>query len=140
MYMYMYILGYVHTLNLDCFYFQETEFVVNDVQVRGGYVLHIGSLNGRLKVGDTVNLIIDGVSCFLELFCWVASFRNVYVCQFHMLYSDQQIICVGFSFISTNMSYILYILLVFSSFHMYMYSCCLLYKVLWVVPKTFLPP
>lgn len=92
MYMYMYILGYVYTLTLDCFYFQETEFVVNDVQVRGGYVLHIGSLNGRLKVGDTVNLIIDGVSCFLELFCWVASFRNVYVLQFHtcMLYSDQQ--------------------------------------------------
>ena len=48
------------------FSFQETEFVVNDVQVRGGYVLHIGSLNGQLKVGDCVNLVLDGVSCLCE--------------------------------------------------------------------------
>lgn len=48
---------HAHTL------FQEMEFVVNDVQVRGGYVLHIGTLNGQLKVGDSVNMTIDGVSC-----------------------------------------------------------------------------
>eukprot|EP00731_Ephydatia_muelleri_P026421 Em0018g521a len=39
---------------------EEMEFVVNDVQVRGGYVLHIGTLNGQLKVGDSVNMTIDG--------------------------------------------------------------------------------
>jgi len=35
---------------------------VKDVQVRGGYVLHMGSIVGKLSVGDTVNCIIDGVS------------------------------------------------------------------------------
>lgn len=41
---------------------EETEFIVRDVQVRGGYVLHIGSIEGSLKVGDKVNMTIDGVS------------------------------------------------------------------------------
>ena len=40
---------------------QETEFVVRDVQVRGGYVLHVGTVEGTLGVGDTVSLTIDGV-------------------------------------------------------------------------------
>ena len=41
---------------------EETEFIVRDVQVRGGYVLHVGSIEGSLKVGDKVNMTIDGVS------------------------------------------------------------------------------
>ncbi|XP_033373063.1 alanine--tRNA ligase, cytoplasmic isoform X2 [Parus major] len=38
---------------------QKTEFTVKNVQVRGGYVLHIGTLYGSLKVGDQVHLTID---------------------------------------------------------------------------------
>ena len=41
---------------------QETEFAVRDVQVRGGYVLHVGAIEGSLKVGDKVVCTIDGVS------------------------------------------------------------------------------
>ncbi|KFV11837.1 Alanine--tRNA ligase, cytoplasmic, partial [Pterocles gutturalis] len=37
----------------------KTEFTVKNVQVRGGYVLHIGTLYGSLKVGDQVHLTID---------------------------------------------------------------------------------
>ncbi|XP_052652384.1 alanine--tRNA ligase, cytoplasmic [Harpia harpyja] len=37
----------------------KTEFTVKNVQVRGGYVLHIGTLYGSLKVGDQVHLSID---------------------------------------------------------------------------------
>ena len=35
---------------------------MRDVQVRGGYVLHIGAVEGNLKVGDKVICTIDGVS------------------------------------------------------------------------------
>lgn len=38
---------------------EETEFTVKNVQVKGGYVLHIGILEGALKVGDSVKLCID---------------------------------------------------------------------------------
>jgi len=43
---------------------EDLEFLVNNVQVRGGYILHIGSLTGenqnnRLKVGDVVDLHVD---------------------------------------------------------------------------------
>lgn len=43
---------------------EESEFVVNNVQVRGGYILHIGSLscvnkNATLKVGDELELFVD---------------------------------------------------------------------------------
>ncbi|OWF41828.1 Alanine--tRNA ligase, cytoplasmic [Mizuhopecten yessoensis] len=38
---------------------EDTEFQVRNVQVRGGYVLHIGVIVGTLKVGDTVQLSID---------------------------------------------------------------------------------
>ena len=43
---------------------EDLEFIVNNVQVRGGYILHIGSLTGenqsnRLKVGDQVDLHVD---------------------------------------------------------------------------------
>ncbi|XP_038663045.1 alanine--tRNA ligase, cytoplasmic isoform X1 [Scyliorhinus canicula] len=37
----------------------KTEFTVKNVQVRGGYVLHIGTVYGELKVGDKVCLFID---------------------------------------------------------------------------------
>ncbi|XP_048371818.1 alanine--tRNA ligase, cytoplasmic [Sphaerodactylus townsendi] len=37
----------------------KTEFTVKNVQVRGGYVLHIGTVYGNLKVGDTVRLYVD---------------------------------------------------------------------------------
>ncbi|VDO69077.1 unnamed protein product [Heligmosomoides polygyrus] len=33
---------------------QETEFVVTNCQVRGGYIVLVGSTNGKLSVGDTV--------------------------------------------------------------------------------------
>uniref|UniRef100_UPI00398ED31B alanine--tRNA ligase, cytoplasmic n=1 Tax=Pristiophorus japonicus TaxID=55135 RepID=UPI00398ED31B len=37
----------------------KTEFTVKNVQVRGGYILHIGTVYGHLKVGDKVLLFID---------------------------------------------------------------------------------
>nr|XP_026487710.1 alanine--tRNA ligase, cytoplasmic [Vanessa tameamea] len=37
----------------------SVEFTVTNVQVKGGYVLHIGKIEGILKVGDTVTLHID---------------------------------------------------------------------------------
>ncbi|XP_035678834.1 alanine--tRNA ligase, cytoplasmic-like [Branchiostoma floridae] len=38
---------------------EETEFTVKNCQVRGGYVMHIGTLVGTLKVGDKVKLFVD---------------------------------------------------------------------------------
>lgn len=35
------------------------EFTVKNTQVRGGYVLHIGTVYGTLKVGDSVTLHVD---------------------------------------------------------------------------------
>ena len=45
---------------------EQSEFIVNNVQVRGGYILHIGvltssNLNGTLKVLDSVDLHVDMV-------------------------------------------------------------------------------
>ncbi|XP_041975973.1 alanine--tRNA ligase, cytoplasmic [Aricia agestis] len=37
----------------------SVEFTVKNVQVKGGYVLHIGKVEGLFKVGDTVSLNID---------------------------------------------------------------------------------
>ncbi|KAG8437304.1 hypothetical protein GDO86_008129 [Hymenochirus boettgeri] len=37
----------------------KTEFSVRNTQVRGGYVLHVGTLYGSLKVGDQVRLYVD---------------------------------------------------------------------------------
>ncbi len=37
----------------------SVEVKVKNVQVRGGYVLHMGTVEGQLKVGDTVNLQLD---------------------------------------------------------------------------------
>lgn len=42
------------------FFVQSTEVRVKNVQVRGGYVLHIGTVGeGTLKKGDKVNLNVD---------------------------------------------------------------------------------
>jgi len=38
---------------------QDVEFAVADVQVHGSYVIHIGTLEGTLKVGDKVRCNID---------------------------------------------------------------------------------
>ena len=35
---------------------------MKNVQVRGGYVLHIGNIEGTLQVGDTVKLFVDQVN------------------------------------------------------------------------------
>ena len=45
---------------------------MKDTQVRGGYVLHVGSVEGCLKVGDKVTCTIDGVS---EM--WSCDYVNV---------------------------------------------------------------
>ncbi|XP_006002660.1 alanine--tRNA ligase, cytoplasmic [Latimeria chalumnae] len=37
----------------------KTEFTVKNVQVRGGYVLHVGTVYGKVKVGDRLRLYID---------------------------------------------------------------------------------
>uniref|UniRef100_A0A8I3RTW3 Alanine--tRNA ligase n=2 Tax=Canis lupus familiaris TaxID=9615 RepID=A0A8I3RTW3_CANLF len=37
----------------------KMEFTVKNAQVRGGYVLHIGTIYGSLRVGDQVRLFID---------------------------------------------------------------------------------
>ncbi|XP_074055495.1 alanine--tRNA ligase, cytoplasmic [Macrotis lagotis] len=37
----------------------KTEFTVKEAQVRGGYVLHRGTVYGSLRVGDRVRLFID---------------------------------------------------------------------------------
>ncbi|XP_050307054.1 alanine--tRNA ligase, cytoplasmic [Anthonomus grandis grandis] len=38
---------------------ESVEFSVKNVQVRGGYIIHIGNIEGTLKKGDKVNLLID---------------------------------------------------------------------------------
>lgn len=38
---------------------ESVEFSVKNVQIRGGYIIHIGSLEGTLKIGDKVVLHID---------------------------------------------------------------------------------
>lgn len=50
----IYDIGYMVKVGDD-----ETEFKVDDCQVQGGYVLHIGTIVGNLKVGDAVDLLID---------------------------------------------------------------------------------
>ena len=54
----------LHVSELLLSFFQDTEFVVRDVQVRGGYVLHVGSVEGSLRLGDKVTCVIDAVSDF----------------------------------------------------------------------------
>ncbi|KAJ2953574.1 hypothetical protein O0L34_g1178 [Tuta absoluta] len=38
---------------------ETVEFTVKNVQVKGGYILHIGVVEGTLKIGDTLSLHID---------------------------------------------------------------------------------
>ncbi|XP_018561574.1 alanine--tRNA ligase, cytoplasmic [Anoplophora glabripennis] len=38
---------------------ESVEFSIKNVQVRGGYVIHIGSLEGTLRKGDQVSLYVD---------------------------------------------------------------------------------
>ncbi|XP_013109973.1 alanine--tRNA ligase, cytoplasmic [Stomoxys calcitrans] len=38
---------------------EENEFIVDFVYNRGGYILHIGTVEGRISVGDIMNLHID---------------------------------------------------------------------------------
>lgn len=45
-----------------CVCLQRMEFTVKNTQVRGGYVLHVGTVYGTLKVGDSVVLHVDEVS------------------------------------------------------------------------------
>uniref|UniRef100_A0A8C5R8R2 Alanine--tRNA ligase n=1 Tax=Leptobrachium leishanense TaxID=445787 RepID=A0A8C5R8R2_9ANUR len=37
----------------------KTEFNVRNTQVRGGYILHVGTVYGSLRVGDRVHLYVD---------------------------------------------------------------------------------
>ena len=37
----------------------DFEFCVSNVQLRGGYVLHVGTLVGSISVGDELELNID---------------------------------------------------------------------------------
>ncbi|XP_053625489.1 alanine--tRNA ligase, cytoplasmic isoform X2 [Plodia interpunctella] len=46
--------GYMVKVNDD-----STEFTVNNVQVKAGYVLHTGKVEGTIKVGDSLSLYID---------------------------------------------------------------------------------
>jgi len=39
---------------------EDTEFLVKDTQVHGGYVCHIGTVEGKIKVGDQMKLQVDG--------------------------------------------------------------------------------
>jgi len=39
---------------------EESEFVVKNTQVHGGYVIHIGKVEGVIEVGDELKLQIDG--------------------------------------------------------------------------------
>ncbi|KAF6021949.1 AARS [Bugula neritina] len=40
---------------------ESSEFCVKNVQVRGGYILHVGCVDGQLKVGDKVKCQVDEV-------------------------------------------------------------------------------
>lgn len=44
---------------------QRMEFTVKNTQVRGGYILHVGTVYGTLKVGDQVTLHLDEVRVYV---------------------------------------------------------------------------
>ena len=58
---------------------QDVEFTVKNVQVRGGYILHIGVIEGVLRVGDTVRLLLDEVWLPYSTAQLVYSYRTVSV-------------------------------------------------------------
>lgn len=39
--------------------------VIRDVQVKGGYIVHMGSVEGTIRVGDKMNLLVDTVSTIM---------------------------------------------------------------------------
>lgn len=39
--------------------------VIRDVQVKGGYIVHMGIVEGTIKVGDKMNLLVDTVSLLI---------------------------------------------------------------------------
>jgi len=39
---------------------EDTEFLVKNAQVHGGYVIHIGNVEGTIRVGDDLKLQVDG--------------------------------------------------------------------------------
>ena len=39
--------------------------MIKDVQVKGGYIIHMGSVEGTIRVGDKLNLLIDIVSTLM---------------------------------------------------------------------------
>lgn len=53
-----------------CCLFQEVEFAVSNVQVHGGYVLHVGAVEGTLRVGDQMKCQIDEVHTGIDPFEW----------------------------------------------------------------------
>ena len=55
--------GFLTSLMGFLFCLQRMEFTVKNTQVRGGYVLHVGTVYGTLKVGDSVVLQVDEVRC-----------------------------------------------------------------------------
>lgn len=57
-------------------WFQEVELTVKNVEVRAGFVLHIGNIEGTLKVGDRLNLFLDGVSISIE----ISFFPHYFLC------------------------------------------------------------
>ncbi len=46
-------------------WFQETEFTVKNVQMRGGFIIHMGEVEGTIRVGDTLRLFVDEVRLIL---------------------------------------------------------------------------
>ena len=72
---------------------QNTEFAVKNVQVKGGYVLHVGSVEGTLRVGDRVLCTIDGVRQNLSSFA-LLHYTHKCSIDFHALNIHQYSIAV----------------------------------------------
>ena len=52
---------------------------IRDTQVRGGYTLHIGTVEGTIMVGDKFHLLIDGVRMTITLF-YLVSIASLSIC------------------------------------------------------------
>ncbi len=59
-----------------CLSLQRMEFTVKNTQVRGGYVLHVGTVYGTLKVGDQVTLRVDEVRTYAGFFSYSAYYSS----------------------------------------------------------------
>ncbi|KAL9923460.1 alanine--tRNA ligase, cytoplasmic [Glossina fuscipes fuscipes] len=66
---------------------EANEFIVDRVYNRGGYILHIGTVEGTLSVGDTLNLLIDAVRRSLTMKNHSATHALNY-CLLHVLGKD----------------------------------------------------